>query len=78
MSLLAHKEQVAWQTGDAAAATTRSEQQREFLGRHLLAWAPRWTEQLQRDSHEARFVHLAALVRGFLELDRDCLNGGMA
>lgn len=63
IALLALREAEAWRAGDPAGARQRLMQQRDFLDRHLAAWAPRWADTIAAQSSEPLFVALAGLLR---------------
>jgi TorA maturation chaperone TorD len=61
------REAQAWQAGDTALARERIGQQREFIARHLAAWAPRWAQSVALHSREPLFAALAGLVAPALD-----------
>lgn len=67
LALLALREAQAWQAGDTALARERIGQQREFIARHLAAWAPRWAQSVALHSREPLFAALAGLVAPALD-----------
>lgn len=67
LALLALREMEAWRGGDTAGAEKRLAQQREFLDRHLSAWAPRWADTITRQAGEPLFAALAGLLKTGLE-----------
>jgi TorA maturation chaperone TorD len=56
------------------------EPQREFLGQHLLVWAPACAAEIEAHPAAAFYGGAAQLLRGFLEVERDFFEeaGGLA
>lgn len=67
ISLLALREAEARQAGDEAAAHKRLAQQRDFIHRHLAAWAPRWADAIIQQTREPLFAALAGLLKAGLD-----------
>jgi TorA maturation chaperone TorD len=66
MALLALKEAEAVESGDAATARARMNEQKAFLERHLLGWVPRWTDALAHGTQEPMYWALAGMIGALL------------
>jgi len=66
MALLALKEAEAVESGDAATARARMNEQKAFLERHLLGWVPRWTDALAQGTQEPMYWALAGMIGALL------------
>ncbi len=67
MALLALREAEARRANETDKARRRLDQQRDFLGRHLTAWAPRWADAIIGQSREPLFAALAGLLKAGLD-----------
>lgn len=69
---LAREQAFALETGEAACARDAARYQREFLGRHLGRWAPRFLDRVSAHPDARLYRSLAALAKAFLaEADND-------
>lgn len=74
MALLCHGESAAWRAGRTAQAEDALKNQRDFLDRHLLAWAPSCLKRIALDAHHPFYLRLAALAGRMLDLDRAAID----
>lgn len=62
IALLALREAEAWREKKPDQAKARLAQQQAFIDQHLNAWAPRWANEIRRQSREPLFAALAGLL----------------
>jgi TorA maturation chaperone TorD len=79
LALLCHEEAVAWQRGADAEAAQLRQQQRDFLDRHLLRWAPAYFDLVQANTKHPFYLCLTSLARRVIAEDdmviEDCYAG---
>jgi TorA maturation chaperone TorD len=78
MSLLCYDEHVAFEQGDVSKEAALREQQRTFLDRHLLKWAPDYCAKLAQEAHIAFYSAIAAMTAYSLKVDTRLLERMMA
>lgn len=74
MALLCHGESASWRGGHSKQARLALENERAFLDRHLLAWAPRYLETLERAARHPLYRALAGTARRFVCADRATID----
>ncbi len=67
LALLALREEEAWRADDKTVAQRRLIQQRDFIERHLAAWAPRWADAVIQQARLPLFAALAGLLKAGLD-----------
>jgi TorA maturation chaperone TorD len=73
MNHLCFRTAAAIEEGNGEMVRAHLQSQREFLGNHLLLWAPRFCRDLMRNATTDFYRALGYLVRDFLELERDLI-----
>lgn len=74
MALLCHGESASWRGGHSKQARVALENERAFLDRHLLAWAPAYLETLERAACHPLYRALAGTARRFVCADRATID----
>ena len=79
LALLCHDESEAWQKAANAEAAKLWQQQRDFLDRHLLRWAPAYFDLVQANTKHPFYLCLTSLARRVIAEDdmviEDCYAG---
>jgi TorA maturation chaperone TorD len=69
MAYLSGRHGACLRRGDPEEAATSLQAQRDFLGDHLLPWAPQFCQDVSRSAESDFFVGVAYLTEGFLTWD---------
>ena len=74
MALLCHGESASWRGGRSKEARVALDNERAFLDRHLLAWAPAYLDTLERAARHPLYRALAGTARRFACADRATID----
>jgi len=74
MGRLCFRAVAALERGNAEEARVHLESQRRFLENHLLAWVPRFCEDVIRNAGTGFYRGLGLLLRDFLAFERDLID----
>jgi TorA maturation chaperone TorD len=74
MAYLCQRSAAALKAGDNGGALGYLQKQHEFLAKHLLAWVPAFSQDVQRLAREEFYRAVAKITVGYLNMERELIG----